>query len=347
VCNAENSQGLQSLEFRFYGNGGSTHAVLNGESYTVSPGDTLVVDVTGDTTLTANVGDVSIVIDVGCVTTPLYVDDQFDFANGDSLTVVDFVTDRGRSASFCPAPVEPITGQYDDACQDSDDLGLCQLECPADTATQDAGDNHYGVFDGMFLATTFEVAQCMDGNWQSPDYLDPIVDERLVASAAAYPRVPFSESWEGKLPHCEYAYGTCDTIPPYDVPDQASGRRPDVPDQASATPRHCEICSPENMQHVTALVFSWISEQPQASALKFSFPGGQLSTQAVNGDQVSINFVSTATPAPTYAPHDHHGHHPHSAYHSASAHFPYRRSSDRLSPRNLLDRLQTARRQPR
>ena len=78
---------------------------------------------TGDTTLTANVGDVSIVIDVGCVTTPLYVDDQFDFANGDSLTVVDFVTDRGRSASFCPVPVEPITGQYADASSRSSTIG--------------------------------------------------------------------------------------------------------------------------------------------------------------------------------------------------------------------------------
>ena len=133
----------------------------------------------------------------------------------------------------CPQPVPPDEGMYNNSCAPSADAGICGLECPSELPSP-----HPGAFHGVFEQTTFGVAQCMDGEWHSPDH------------AAVVNR------WAGKLPHCEYEYASCADAPPSAVP-------------VSGTPRRCEICSSGNRQPVRAITFRWVTSSPDRAVVWF------------------------------------------------------------------------------
>ena len=134
----------------------------------------------------------------------------------------------------CPGPVPPYAGMYNMfSCAPSADAKICGLKCPAEPPNQPSG-----TFHGRLVPTTFGVAQCMDGQWRSPDYAAPV------------------NSWAGKLPHCEYEYASCADAPPSAVPD-------------AGTPRQCEICSSRNQQPVRAITFRWVTSSPDRAVVWF------------------------------------------------------------------------------
>ena len=168
----------------------------------------------------------------------------------------------------CPGPVPPEAGMYNNSCAPSADVEICELECPSEPPNQPSG-----AFYGRLVPTTFGVAQCMDGQWRSPDYAAPV------------------NSWGGKLPHCEYEYASCADAPPSAVPD-------------AGTPRQCEICSSRNQQPVRAITFRWVTSSSDPAVVWFyadrdhsysetAEPGGTVTVESVsvNNDQAFSSSI--------------------------------------------------------
>lgn len=158
----------------------------------------------------------------------------------------------------CPKPVPPDEGMYNNSCAPSADAGICGLECPSEPPSP-----HPGAFNGVFEQTTFGVAQCMDGEWHSPDH------------AAGVNR------WAGKLPHCEYEYASCADAPPSAVP-------------VSGTPRRCEICSSGNRQPVRAITFRWVTSSSDRAVVQFSADRSYSETAEPNGT-VTVQSISVSS----------------------------------------------------
>ena len=167
----------------------------------------------------------------------------------------------------CPGPVSPDAGMYNNSCAPSADAETCGLECPSEPPDQPSG-----AFNGVFVPTTFGVAQCMDGQWRSPDYAAPV------------------NHWSGKLPHCEYEYASCADAPPSVVPD-------------AGTPRRCEICSSRNHQPVQAITFRWVTSSSDRAVVWFSAdhsynetaePGGTVTVLSISvtNDEAFSSYIN-------------------------------------------------------